>query len=180
MNAFPGIEQRGTPWSDGVPGLTQELIQPGEQYLYTWTANDYGTYIYHSHSRALLDDGLYGSIYIEPAESVERPFDLITNDPEELQAMLDAEQSTQPILLSDWKHFDSTDILRLEKESGVESICTSAVLVNGKGSVFCPPQEHINAITTAAQKEILGNTTLTDMGYGSRFSEAEIYLQRLT
>ncbi|RAH50186.1 multicopper oxidase [Aspergillus brunneoviolaceus CBS 621.78] len=161
---FHGIEQRGTPWSDGVPGLTQELIQPGEQYLYTWTANDYGTYIYHSHSRALLDDGLYGSIYIEPAESVERPFDLITNDPDELQAMLDAEQSTQPILLSDWKHFDSTDILRLEKESGVESICTSAVLVNGKGSVFCPPQEHINAITTAAQKEILGNTTLTDMG----------------
>ncbi|PYH45692.1 multicopper oxidase [Aspergillus saccharolyticus JOP 1030-1] len=161
---FHGIEQKGTPWSDGVPGLTQELIQPGEQYLYTWTATEYGTYIYHSHSRALLDDGLYGSIYIEPAESVERPFGLITDNADELQAMLDAEQNTRPILLSDWKHFDSTEILQLEQDSGVESLCTSAVLVNGKGSVFCPGQEHINAITTAVQKQILGNATLTDMG----------------
>ncbi|RAL16742.1 multicopper oxidase [Aspergillus homomorphus CBS 101889] len=161
---FHGVGQLGTPWSDGVPGLTQELIQPGEQYLYTWTANDYGTYIYHSHSRALLDDGLYGSIYIEPAESVERPFDLIAENPDELQAMLDAEQNTQPILLSDWKHFDSTEVLQLEKDSGVENVCTSAVLVNGKGSVFCPPQEHINAITTPAQKALVGNGTLTDMG----------------
>src|SRR5271154_1068105 len=31
---FHGIEQLYTPWSDGVPGLPQRLIEPGESFLY--------------------------------------------------------------------------------------------------------------------------------------------------
>jgi Multicopper oxidase len=36
--------QLGTPWSDGVPGVTQKLIPVGQSFNYRWKANDYGTY----------------------------------------------------------------------------------------------------------------------------------------
>ncbi|GKZ33356.1 hypothetical protein AbraIFM66950_003208 [Aspergillus brasiliensis] len=162
---FHGIEQLGTPWSDGVPGLSQTQIKPGEQFLYKWKASQYGSYIYHSHTRAQIDDGLYGAIYIEPADSVERPFHLITgSDEDEEQAMLAAEKNTRPVIISDWRAFSSHDILQIQTASGVEAYCANSVLINGKGSVICPSQEHINAVTTEAQKQILGNLTLTDMG----------------
>lgn len=61
---FHGIEQRGTPWSDGVLGLTQKPIQPGHSWTYRWKATQYGTYWYHAHAQAELMDGLYGPIWI--------------------------------------------------------------------------------------------------------------------
>jgi FtsP/CotA-like multicopper oxidase with cupredoxin domain len=39
---FHGITQLNTPWSDGVPGLSQEAIQPGQSYMYKWTADESG------------------------------------------------------------------------------------------------------------------------------------------
>jgi FtsP/CotA-like multicopper oxidase with cupredoxin domain len=59
-----GNRQQGTPWSDGVPGLTQKPIEPGESYVYRFIASPSGTYWYHSHTRATLLDGLYGAMYI--------------------------------------------------------------------------------------------------------------------
>ncbi|KAE8343968.1 hypothetical protein BDV24DRAFT_172300 [Aspergillus arachidicola] len=161
---FHGIEQRGTPWSDGVPGLSQKPIAPGDQFFYTWTATHYGTYIYHAHTRGQIEDGLYGAIYIQPDESVEKPFHLIADDAEELQAMGEAEMETKPIILSDWRHLTSEEIWQAQVASGVENFCANAVLINGKGSVLCLPQDRINALTTPARRRALGNRTLTDMG----------------
>ncbi|CAI7638973.1 unnamed protein product [Penicillium discolor] len=39
-----GIEQQGTSWSDGVPGVSQRLITPGGRFVYKFTASQYGTY----------------------------------------------------------------------------------------------------------------------------------------
>lgn len=61
---FHGIEQRNTPWSDGVPGLTQKPIQSGQSWTYRWKATQYGTYWYHAHTRSEMMDGLYGPISI--------------------------------------------------------------------------------------------------------------------
>ncbi|KAE8380596.1 Cupredoxin [Aspergillus bertholletiae] len=155
---FHGIEQRGTPWSDGVPGLSQRQIAPGDQYLYTWTATDYGAYIYHAHTRSQIEDGLYGAIYIQPDDSVERPFHLIADDAEKLRAMHKAEMETDPIILSDWRHLTSEEIWQAQVASGIENFCANAVLINGKGSVLCLPQDRINELSTAAQRP------LTDMG----------------
>ena len=55
---------RGTPWSDGVPGLTQKPIEPGQSYVYRFKAYPPGTYWYHSHTRTTLLDGLYGPLHI--------------------------------------------------------------------------------------------------------------------
>ena len=54
---------------DGVPGMTQEPIKPGQGFTYEFTAPDPGTYFYHPHSGVQLDRGLYGALVIDdPAE----------------------------------------------------------------------------------------------------------------
>ncbi|WP_240375647.1 multicopper oxidase family protein [Bacillus piscicola] len=55
---------------DGVPGLTQDAVEPGESFTYEFIANDPGTYWYHSHqhSAVQVDKGLYGSFVIEEKE----------------------------------------------------------------------------------------------------------------
>ncbi|MCP4490819.1 MAG: multicopper oxidase family protein [Gammaproteobacteria bacterium] len=52
---------------DGVPGMTQELIQPGASYTYSITPPDAGTYWYHTHQRAWeqLAFGLAGVLIVE-------------------------------------------------------------------------------------------------------------------
>ena len=160
-----GIEQLDTPWSDGVPGLSQKPIQPGSQYIYRWKANDYGSYFYHAHSRSQIDDGLYGAIYIEPDHSVERPFGGITKDANELKMILQAEKNTQPIFLSDWTLLTSEELWEAEEASGLDAFSVNAILINGKGSVQCLDQDVIDEFTTPAMRGLLGSHNLTDMAY---------------
>lgn len=55
---------------DGIPGVTQDAVVPGETYTYEFVANDPGTYWYHSHQDGVnqLDKGLYGTIIVESEE----------------------------------------------------------------------------------------------------------------
>ncbi|AJY73505.1 multicopper oxidase family protein [Paenibacillus beijingensis] len=52
---------------DGIPGVTQNAVQPGETFTYTFKAEAPGTYWYHSHqdSANQTDRGLYGSFVVE-------------------------------------------------------------------------------------------------------------------
>jgi len=68
---------------DGVPGVTQEVVKPGERFVYEFEARPAGTYLYHSHARYQLDQGLYGPLIIEPSrpeESYDREFSLVLED----------------------------------------------------------------------------------------------------
>lgn len=55
---------------DGVPDMTQEVVQPGESFDYILTFPDPGTYWYHPHVREDMTQemGLYGAFVVEPAE----------------------------------------------------------------------------------------------------------------
>ncbi|KAJ5764925.1 hypothetical protein N7520_004484 [Penicillium odoratum] len=161
---FHGIEQKNTPWLDGVPGVSQRPIDEGDSFRYQWTADQYGAYFYHAHHRGQFEDGLYGSIYIEPSNSEERPFTMITTNASQLQAMLVAEENTSPVLVSDWRLLTSEQIWAAEEASGVDAYCANALLINGKGSVSCFTAAELAALTTADQKAVLGNETLTDIG----------------
>ncbi|MCC6611863.1 MAG: multicopper oxidase domain-containing protein [Anaerolineae bacterium] len=59
---------------DGVPGITQEAIQPGDTFTYEFEARPAGTFMYHSHfdSDVQVGIGLYAPFIIEPAQ-VESP-----------------------------------------------------------------------------------------------------------
>jgi FtsP/CotA-like multicopper oxidase with cupredoxin domain len=53
---------------DGVPGLTQDPVQPGETFDYTIRFPDDGIYWYHPHVREDIqqDLGLYGNMLVRP------------------------------------------------------------------------------------------------------------------
>jgi FtsP/CotA-like multicopper oxidase with cupredoxin domain len=68
---------------DGVPGITQNPIMPGETFTYEFQAGPAGSFIYHSHSKYQLDQGLYGPLVIEPNhsnESYDREYTLMLED----------------------------------------------------------------------------------------------------
>ena len=52
---------------DGVPGVTQESIKPGESFVYEFAPKDAGTFWYHPHVRSSeqVERGLYGAIIVE-------------------------------------------------------------------------------------------------------------------
>ncbi|RDA90612.1 hypothetical protein CP533_2792 [Ophiocordyceps camponoti-saundersi (nom. inval.)] len=83
-----GFLQQGTPWEDGVPGVTQCPIPPGESFTYVFDAQLYGTTWWHSHYSAQWAGGLFGAIIIYGPETVPYDFD------------------AGPILISDYYHKD--------------------------------------------------------------------------
>lgn len=81
------IHWHGVPVSntqDGIPGVTQDAVVPGETYTYEYVANDPGTYWYHSHQDGVnqLDKGLYGTFIVEPKEGtgVDRDYTLVLDE----------------------------------------------------------------------------------------------------
>ena len=60
-----GMMQRGTPSSDGVPGLTQCPIPVNGSTVYTFTPHNPGTYWYHGHFNGQYPDGLYGPLIVD-------------------------------------------------------------------------------------------------------------------
>jgi FtsP/CotA-like multicopper oxidase with cupredoxin domain len=56
---------------DGVPGVTQDPIQPGETYTYEFIAKPAGTFMYHSHfdGDVQVSAGLYAPLIIDPKDS---------------------------------------------------------------------------------------------------------------
>jgi len=56
---------------DGVAGVTQNAVLPGQRYRYRFRAEQVGTFWYHSHqvSSKEVRRGLFGSLVIEPKQS---------------------------------------------------------------------------------------------------------------
>jgi FtsP/CotA-like multicopper oxidase with cupredoxin domain len=64
---------------DGVAGVTQDAVMPGDRYTYRFRAEQLGTFWYHSHqvSSEQVRRGLYGAFVILPrAQPTPRPLDL--------------------------------------------------------------------------------------------------------
>lgn len=61
------------PDMDGVPGMSQNPVAPGQSFMYEFTASTPGTYIYHTHYDDLnqLDRGLYGAVVVDEAKPKE-------------------------------------------------------------------------------------------------------------
>lgn len=58
---------------DGVAGVTQDAVMPGESFTYRFVAEQVGTFWYHSHqaSHPQVVGGLYGALILEPAQGRE-------------------------------------------------------------------------------------------------------------
>ena len=64
--------------ADGVPGLTQEPIPPGGDFVYEFTCPDAGTFWYHPHINSVeqLGRGLVGLLIVEEEQPVQFHADL--------------------------------------------------------------------------------------------------------
>lgn len=64
---------------DGVAGLTQEAVQPGESFDYRFTVPDAGTYWYHPHNKTWeqMARGLYGVLIVEEKDAPDVDQDII-------------------------------------------------------------------------------------------------------
>ncbi|XP_070535321.1 uncharacterized protein [Ptychodera flava] len=105
-----GMEQRHTPWMDGVAGVSHCPINPGETFTYRFLATPPGTHWYHSHLGTQRTDGLYGALIVLPPDSSEVQLD------NESETSAEVEETTEPeydgefiMILHDWMRENSLD-----------------------------------------------------------------------
>ncbi|KAF4977907.1 hypothetical protein FZEAL_5612 [Fusarium zealandicum] len=162
---FHGIEMKGTPWSDGVPGVTQHPIEPGCSFNYKFEATQHGSFWYHSHFRGQIEDGLFGPMVIHPRSSDPNPFHLISKDSKTLYAIEDAVQNVTPLVISDFVHLTSDEKWEMTLAAGVEDSCYDSILFNGKGRVECLPEDVVTSHLNELQKAYLSlvpGSSMTD------------------
>ncbi len=91
---------------DGVSGLTQDAVAPGQSFDYAFQVPDAGTFWYHAHTRSWeqVARGLYGVLIVDEAEpvSVDRDYVLVIDDWRLGQDAQIHEASLES--LHDWSH----------------------------------------------------------------------------
>jgi FtsP/CotA-like multicopper oxidase with cupredoxin domain len=156
---FHGIVQLDTPWSDGVPGLSQPAIAPGSSYLYKWTADASGVYFYHAHFRSQIMDGLYGAIVIDAKSKADKPFSLINSDPAYQDLMSAADDAMQTVFISDFNKYTSAELHEQEVSANIDFACADSIIINGKGSQYCLSRDELTAYTNPKVTALLAAVT---------------------
>ncbi|WP_239090857.1 multicopper oxidase family protein [Asanoa iriomotensis] len=66
--------------ADGVAGITQDAVRPGEQFVYRFVPDQAGTFWYHSHqiSHEQVIGGLLGPLVVRPTGSADEVTDVVT------------------------------------------------------------------------------------------------------
>ena len=59
---------------DGVPVLSQPLVEPGESFVYRFPVKDAGTFWYHAHNKAWeqVTRGLYGPLIVSDNDQLNK------------------------------------------------------------------------------------------------------------
>ncbi|XP_016840817.1 laccase-4-like [Nasonia vitripennis] len=124
-----GLHQRGTPFMDGVPYLTQCPIMPGEVFRYDFIADRPGSFIWHSHSGEQRADGLFGALIVRsPPE--ENPYAGVYNEDDKL------------MVINEWTHKTGSEVFVMQYQNGQGSL-PSAILVNGLGRLSYSEAENM-------------------------------------
>lgn len=110
---------------DGPAFVTQPPIEPGQTFTYEYTAQQAGTYFYHTHDNADRQQtlGLYGALIIDPKDTSKTPaYDLEYTI--QLQEWLEREGYTYPAMLMEGglpnyftingKAFPATDTIQMK------------------------------------------------------------------
>ncbi|KAG5934463.1 hypothetical protein E4U53_000689 [Claviceps sorghi] len=114
-----GFLHHDKPWEDGVPGVTQCPIAPGQSFTYSFEAELYGTTWYHSHFSAQYAAGLLGPMVIHGPKT--QPYDV----------------DIGPIMLSDWYHPDYFELVEQLMAPNGRSPLSDSNLINGKANFDC-------------------------------------------
>ncbi|KAL3423691.1 multicopper oxidase [Phlyctema vagabunda] len=121
-----GIRQLGSLEYDGVPGVTQCPIAPGESLTYKFQATQYGSSWYHSHFTLQYGDGLLGP--------------LIINGP----ATADYDEDLGAVFLQDWGHRSVFQLWDTAKLGGPPELENG--LINGNNTFDCSTSTDENCV----------------------------------
>ncbi|CAM1508905.1 Fc.00g026440.m01.CDS01 [Cosmosporella sp. VM-42] len=121
-----GIRQLNTNWMDGVSGVTECPIPPGDEFTYVWNATQYGTSWYHSHFSLQYADGLAGALKINGPTSMNYDVDL------------------GPVLITD--NFHKTAFSQVMLEYMGRPPAPDSMLMNGNGTYYCCPDLDDNCV----------------------------------
>ncbi|KAL1301802.1 hypothetical protein AAFC00_005994 [Neodothiora populina] len=118
-----GFLQTGTPFYDGVPGISQCPIPPGKSFTYRFRAELYGTSWWHGHYSAQYIQGLAGPMVVHGPKSDDYDIDL------------------GPVMLTDWFHAYYQNLLEQvyhASEAGpILPPMANNMLIQGKGDYVC-------------------------------------------
>ncbi|KAN0078973.1 Multicopper oxidase domain containing protein [Elaphomyces granulatus] len=113
---FHGIRMLNNVQNDGVNGVTQCPIAPGDSFTYEFHATQYGSSWYHSHYSLQYGDGAVGPITIHGPATAD----------------FESDEAFKPLLLTDWNHrsvFEDWAVM-LQTQSAPEM---TNILLNGIG-----------------------------------------------
>ncbi|XP_049881247.1 uncharacterized protein LOC126377517 isoform X2 [Pectinophora gossypiella] len=116
-----GQHQRGTPYMDGTPYVTQCPIPPETTFRYQFNASEVGTHFWHSHSGMQRADGAAGAMIIRRPKS---------QDPH--GRMYDYDRSDHIMLVTDWIHELSVGMFTDHHHSSGDNK-PPTLLINGVG-----------------------------------------------
>ncbi|KAI0132167.1 Cupredoxin [Xylariales sp. AK1849] len=124
-----GINQHHSTWMDGVAGVSQCGIPPGQTFTYEFTVDGQrGTYWYHSHLSVQYTDGMYGPIVVhDPEEMVPE------TDEERVLFVGDVYHTYGSVLLTSYLNPSSKWV---PFEAGVEPLADN-ILLNGQNKYDC-------------------------------------------
>ncbi|XP_033638235.1 laccase-5-like [Asterias rubens] len=115
-----GIHQRGTPYMDGVPLVTQCHIPYRSSFTYRFQAETFGTHFWHAHGMA-RSNGAVGSLVIRQAAPAE-----IHN------RLYDYDLQEHVIIMQDWVNQLMIDRFTRIVYGDLE-LAPDSMLINGKG-----------------------------------------------
>ncbi|KAE8441574.1 laccase, multicopper oxidase, benzenediol:oxygen oxidorectuctase [Mollisiaceae sp. DMI_Dod_QoI] len=121
-----GIRQLNNTEYDGVPGVTQCPIAPGQTFTYKFQATQYGSTWYHSHFTQQYGDGLLGP--------------LIINGP----ATADYDEDLGMLFLSDWSHIPASELWDTARQGAPPTLETG--LINGTNTWDCTGSTDANCV----------------------------------
>ncbi|KAK5689584.1 hypothetical protein LTR97_012757 [Elasticomyces elasticus] len=116
---------------DGVVGVTQKAMMPGESFTYELRIPDdqYGSFWYHSHFEEQRADGLFGAFVVHRAESEAKPAHMHDH----------LYEDDRVLMVGDFHHRSAPDILayyRDWKNFKIEP-APDSLLLNGRGYFNC-------------------------------------------
>lgn len=119
-----GVRQRASPWSDGVPGVSQCAVEPGARFVYEFELEAPGTLWWHSHS-AFQRGSLHGAIVVHGDEG----------------PALEVDGGDVVLVLNDWYHESDAELLAgLDKRLPDPFRWVGppqSLLINGRGAFDC-------------------------------------------
>ena len=146
---FHGLRQLNSCGADGVPGITQCPIAPGQTYTYLFQATQFGSSWYHSHWSAQYGDGLLGPIVFKGPAAANYDIDL----------------GAYPV--SDWYHqpvFGVASIARALAQQFLGAPNASTILINGTNQNPSGTGKYNQVTLTPGKKHLLRiiNTSLNN------------------